>query len=53
MFRVSIIGMFVNKEVTSNDTIIISDVVGKRDRIFGVVVFISNISFKNVSKLGI
>ena len=52
IFSVLIIELFVNKELTSNDTIIlvifnnnISDIVGKRGRILGVVI-IFNISFK-------
>ena len=56
MFSVSIIGMFAYKEVMANDTnylVIfdgnISDIVGKRGRILGVIIFMSNISFKNVS----
>ena len=52
IFSVLIIELFVNKELTSNDTIIlvifnnnISDIVGKRGRILGVVI-IFNKSFK-------
>ena len=52
MFSISIIGMFVYKEVMSNNTITfninISDVVGNHGRILGIVIFF-NISFKNVS----
>ena len=52
MFNISIIGMFVYKEVMSNNTIIfninIPDVVGNHGRILGIVIFF-NISFKNVS----
>ena len=52
MFNTSIIGMFMYKEVMSNNTIIfninISDVVGNHGRILGIVIFF-NISFKNVS----
>ena len=52
MFSISIIGMFVYKEVMSNNTIIfninISDVDGNHGRILGIVIFF-NISFKNVS----
>ena len=56
MFGVSIIGMFAYKEVTSNDTNYlfifdgnISDIVGKHGRILVVIIFMFNISFKNVS----
>ena len=58
MFSLSIMGMFVYKEVASNDTIItlcsmgtgnISDIVGNCGRILGVVIFIFNINFKNIS----
>ena len=48
--------MFVNKEVKLKKTITSSslngniyDVVRKRDRILGVVIFIFNISYSNVS----
>ena len=43
MFILSIIGMFLYKDVTSNHTINISDVFGKRGRILGTVIFIFNI----------
>ena len=49
--------MFVYKEVTSNDTIIssssmgISDIIGKRCRILGVIIFMFNIKALLVKSL--
>ena len=59
MFCVSIIGMFVYKEVTSNDTIMslsskwafLMSLVVEGGKIPGVAIFISSINFKNVSYL--
>ena len=60
MFNVSIIEMFMYMEVTSDDIIHlqyvifngnISNVVGKRGRILGVVIFIFNTSFRNFSSI--
>ena len=56
MFSVSTVGFFMYKEVTSNYTIISSslnantpNVVGKFSRILGVIIFIFNINFQNIS----
>ena len=51
MFDMSIIKNFVYKEVVSNDIFNgnSSDVVGKQGKILGIVIFICDICFQNVS----